>query len=152
MQDKLLREATSQWVASLDVLRSEMPASESRSLIREVFAAFLLLRWADLQDAEQEAMAAFEDRTYQPLLPEPLQWRHWVHLDHPRAVADRLQELAQYVDGLRGDAAHPVAAYLHALAEPLRRVLKVNFVYLRDFARWVADLPLGNAERAPGAT
>lgn len=141
MQDKQLREATSQWVASLDVLRSEMPASESRSLIREVFAAFLLLRWADLQDAEQEAMAAFEDRTYQPLLPEPLQWRHWVHLEHPRAIADRLQELAQYVDGLRGDAAHPLVAYLHALAEPLRRVLKVNFVYVHDFVRWVADLP-----------
>lgn len=141
MQDKQLREATSQWIASLDVLRSEMPVSESRSLIREVFAAFLLLRWADLQDAEQEAMAAFEDRTYQPLLPEPLQWRHWVRLDHPRAIADRLQELAQYVDGLRGDAAHRVAAYLHALAEPLRRVLKVNFVYLHDFVRWVADLP-----------
>lgn len=141
MQDKQLREAASQWVGALDVLRSEMPASESRSLIREVFAAFLLLRWADLQDAEQEAMAAFEDRTYQPLLPESLQWRHWVLLDHPRAIADRLQELAQYVDGLRGDAAHPVAAYLHALAEPLRRVLKVNFVYLHDFVRWVADLP-----------
>lgn len=141
MQDKQLREATSQWLASLDVLRSEMPVSESRSLIREVFAAFLLLRWADLQDAEQEAMAAFEDRTYQPLLPEPLQWRHWVRLDHPRTIADRLQELAQYVDGLRGDAAHPVAAYLHALAEPLRRVLKVNFFYLHDFVRWVAELP-----------
>lgn len=141
MQDKQLRADTSQWVAFLDVLRSEMPVSESRSLIREVFAAFLLLRWVDLQDAEQEAMAAFEDRAYQPLLPEQLQWRHWVHLEHPRAIADRLQELAQYVDGLRGDAAHPVAAYLHALAEPLRRLLKVNFAYLHDFVRWVADLP-----------
>ena len=141
VQDKQLREATSQWVAALDVLRSEMPASESRSLIREVFAAFLLLRWADLQDAEQEAMAVFEDRTYQALLPEPLQWRHWVWLDHPYAIAERLRELAHYVEGLRGDAAHPLAAYLHALAEPLRRVLRVNFAYLHDFVRWVADLP-----------
>lgn len=141
MQDKLLREATSQWVAALDVLRSEMPASESRSLIREVFAAFLLLRWADLQDAEQEAMAVFEDRTYQPLLPAPLQWRHWVRLDQPFAIAERLQDLVQHVEGLRGDAAHPVAAYLHALAVPLRRVLNVNFVYLHNFVRWVAELP-----------
>lgn len=141
MQDKQLREVTSQWVAALDVLRSEMPASESRSLIREVFAAFLLLRWADLQDAEQEAMAVFEDRTYQPLLPEPLQWRHWVRLDHPQAITERLQELARYVSVLRGDAANPVAAYLHALAEPLRLVLKVNFFYLHDFVRWMADLP-----------
>lgn len=141
MQNKQLREATSQWVAALDVLRSEMPASESRSLIRDVFAAFLLLRWADLQDAEQEAMAVFEDRTYQPLLPGPLQWRHWVGLDSPNVIASRLNELAQYVDGLRGDAAHPIASHLHALAEPLHRVLKVNFFYLHDFVRWVADLP-----------
>lgn len=141
MEDKQLREATSQWVAYLDVLRSEMPVSESRSLIREVFAAFLLLRWADMHDAEQEAMATFEGRTFHPLLPETLQWRHWVRLDHPRAITERLQELAHYVDGLRGDAANPVAAYLHALAVPLRRVLKVNFVYLQDFVRWVADLP-----------
>jgi len=141
VKDNLLREATSQWVAALDVLRSEMPASESRSLIREVFAAFLLLRWADLQDAEQEAMAVFEDRTYQPLLPVPLQWRHWVRLDQPYAISERLQDLVQHVEGLRGEAAHPVAAYLHALAVPLRRVLKVNFIYLHDFVRWVANLP-----------
>ena len=141
MQDKQLREATSQWVAALEVLSSEMPANESRSVIREVFSAFLLLRWADLQDAEQEAMAVFEDRIYLPLLPEPLQWRHWVHLDPPSAIVTRLQALAQHVEGLRADAAHPVAAYLHALAEPLRLVLKVNFFYLHDFVRWVADLP-----------
>lgn len=141
MQDKRLREATTQWVATLDVLRSEMPASESRSLIREVFAAFLLLRWADLQEAEQEAMAVFEDRPYQPLLPQALQWRHWVRLDHPQTIADRLHKLANYTEGLRGDAAHPMATYLHALADPLRRVLKVNFVYLIDLVRWVGELP-----------
>lgn len=81
-----------------------MPANESRSVIREVFSAFLLLRWADLQDAEQEAMAVFEDRIYLPLLPEPLQWRHWVHLDPPSAIVTRLQALAQHVEGLRADA------------------------------------------------
>lgn len=141
MQDKQLRDATTQWVATLDVLRNEMPAGESRSQIRGVFAAFLLLRWADLQDAEQQAMAVFEDRTYQPLLPEPLQWRHWARLEQPYAIADRLQELVRHVEGLRGDATHPVAAYLHALAEPLRRVFQVNFVYLHNFVRWVDDLP-----------
>lgn len=141
MQEKALREATSHWIAAMDVLRGEMPISESKSFIREVFAAFLLLRWTDLQDAEQEAMAAFEDRTYQPLLPEPLQWRHWARLDHPYSIAERLRELVFYVEGLRGDAAHSLAAYLHALADPLRHVLTVNFVYLIDLVRWVGELP-----------
>lgn len=141
VQDIELREATAQWVAALDVLRSEMPASESRSQIREVFAAFLLLRWTDLQDAEQEAMAVFEDRPYRPLLPEPLQWRHWVRLDHAHAITERLHELEKYVEKLRGDAENPVATYLHAVADPLRSVLKVNVFYLHDFVRWVAELP-----------
>tara|TARA_R110001599_G_scaffold127379_8_gene300763 strand:- start:31562 stop:35533 length:3972 start_codon:yes stop_codon:yes gene_type:complete len=141
VKDKQLREATSQWFVTLDELRSEMPISQSRSLVREVFAAFLLLRWADVQDAEREAVAIIEGRNHQPILPEPLQWRHWVRLDHPRAIADRLQELAQYVDGLRGDTGDPGAVYLHSLVGPLRRVLKVNFVYLHNFVLWVADLP-----------
>jgi type I restriction enzyme M protein len=141
IQENGLREATSQWVAAFDVLRSEMPVEESKGLIREAFAAFLLLRWADLQDAEQEAMAIFEDRSYQPLLPESLQWRHWATLDQPYLIAERLGLLAQHVEGLRGDAGQPLLAYLHALAAPLRRLLQVNFVYLHDFVRWVADLP-----------
>lgn len=118
-----------------------MPVSEFKSSIREIFAALLLLRWADLQDAEQEAMAAFEDRSHQPLLPQALQWRHWSQLDHPQVITDRLNELANYVTGLRGDAGHPMAAYLHALAGPLHRVLKVNFDYLRDLVHWVGEIP-----------
>jgi type I restriction enzyme M protein len=142
VQDHARRSEASHWIAGLDAaLSSARSTGQSNSLIRDVFAAFLLLRWADLQDAEQEAMAVFEDRAYQPLLPEPLQWRHWATLESPHAIAERLHELVQYVAGLRGDAAQPVAAYLHALAEPLRRVLKVNFEYLYDFVRWVADLP-----------
>ena len=141
MQEKTLVEATLQWVAALDMLRSEMPVSESRSLIREVFAAFLLLRWADRHDAEQEAMAVFEDRDYVPMLPESLLWRNIVRLDRPYAIVDRLRELTHYVEGLRGNASNPHAAYLHMLAEPLRRVLKVNFAYLYDFVHWIAALP-----------
>ncbi|WP_147473005.1 MULTISPECIES: N-6 DNA methylase [Pseudomonas] len=139
--EQLLRDTTSQWIAAMDVLRSEMPISESRSFIREVFATLLLLRWIDLQDAEQEAMAVFEGRAYQPLLPQSLQWRHWSRLDHSQAIADRLQDLTHYVERLRGDAEYPVAGYLHTLADPLRRMLKVNFVYLIDLMQWVGELP-----------
>ncbi|WP_175751380.1 N-6 DNA methylase [Burkholderia ambifaria] len=142
VQDNALREVTSQWIARLDAsFTSMLSTSEANALIREVFAAFLLLRWADLQDAEQEAMAVFEDRAYESLLPSVLQCRHWSRLDNPQTIADRLRELADYVEGLRGDARHPVAAYLHALTEPLRRILRVNFVYLIDLVHWVGELP-----------
>lgn len=145
MPTEALREAASQWAAALDVLRSEMPPEAGRSFIREAFAAFVLLRWADLHDAEQEAMAIFDERAYQPLLPAPLQWRQWSSLGHAPAMAERLHALADHVGCLRGDADHATAAYLHALAEPLRRVLRVNFVYLVDFVHWVGELPLETA-------
>lgn len=139
MVDKSLRDVAAHWVAALDSLRGRM--GESKSFIREVFAAFLLLRWTDLRDAEQEAMATFEDRSHHPLLPPALQWRHWSHLEQPESIADRLSQLAHYVTGLRGDAGHPMAAYLHALAGPLHRMLKVDFVYLLDLVRWVGEVP-----------
>jgi type I restriction enzyme M protein len=142
LQDKeSLKESTTQWVRFLDVFRSEMPSNKSRSFIREVFATFLLLRWVDSQEAEQEAMAIFEDRAYQSLLPELLQWRNIARLENPQDIAKRLHELAGYVEGLRGDAVNPVAAYLHTVAEPLRRILEVNFVYLIDIVHWVGELP-----------
>jgi len=141
VQAQQLREATSQWVAHLDVLRSEMPPSESKGLIRDVFAAFLLLRWADLQDAEQEAMAVFEDRLYQPLLPSALEWRQWSELANPQEMAERLHQLAHELRGVRSDVDHPLSAYLAILATPLQRILKINFVYLYDFVRWVSQLP-----------
>jgi type I restriction enzyme M protein len=142
VQNKSQREDVGKWVATLEAaLTSTLSSTESNSLIREIFAAFLLLRWADLQDAEQEAMAVFEDRPYQPLLPEPLQWRHWAHLDDPYAIADRLHDLTRYVRGFRGDSPPPIAAYLHALAAPLQRMLEVNFVYLHDLVHWVSELP-----------
>jgi type I restriction enzyme M protein len=140
-QARHLREATSNWVAYLDVLQSEMPFTESKGFIREVFAAFLLLRWADLQDAEQEAMAVFEDRSYLPLLPPALQWRQWSEIAAPQEMAERLQQLVREISRVRSDVDHPLSAYLAILAAPLQRILKVNFFYLQDFVRWVGELP-----------
>jgi type I restriction enzyme M protein len=39
-----------------------------------VLAAFLFLRWVDWYDTEQEAIAAFEEKKYQPALPKPVCW------------------------------------------------------------------------------
>lgn len=142
MQDKQLHEATTQWVAVLDVLRSEMPPNEASSLIREVFTVFLLLRWVDVQDTEQQIRTSFGGLPYHSLLPEHLRWRHWVRLPHPSAISERLGELRHYVSGLRDDTTSPFSRYLYALAEPLGRILKVNFTYLYDFVQWVDDLPL----------
>ena len=131
-------DATSFW-AVMDVLRSKVPLSGF--VARELLAVFLLLRWIDLQDAEQEAMAAFEDRSYPPLLPEALRWRHWARLDDPKGVSERLRDLTQYVEGLRDDEPNPLAHYLHALAGPIGGVLRECDDNLIDIVRWMDELP-----------
>jgi type I restriction enzyme M protein len=120
------------------------------ALIKELIAAFLLLRWADHAEAEQEAMATFEDRPYRPLLPDALRWRHWAQLERPNEIAQRLRQLAQHVDTLHGDATQPLSAWLHTLAAPLHQVLKLNRIDLRDLARWTNALPFetSNERRA----
>ncbi|MFZ1545936.1 MAG: N-6 DNA methylase [Candidatus Nitrotoga sp.] len=132
--DSLLDEAKS-WVAHLDGM------GLSGSLIREIFAAFLLLRWADYQEAEQEAMAAFEERSFQPVLPARLHWRNWHDLNPPKMGCLVAQELCPYLGSLRDSHEDSLSTYLHALAEPLRRVCEVNFIYLADVVLWLARQP-----------
>jgi type I restriction enzyme M protein len=41
-----------------------------------VLSAFLFLRWIDWYDTEQEAIAAFEEKDYQPFLPWQVRWNY----------------------------------------------------------------------------
>ena len=140
VQDKLLNNASKQWIA-FDALRAATPLR--KSLFLEIFVALLLLRWADHAEVEQEAIAVFEDRSYEPLLQVPLQWRHWAQLENPSEMAARLRELAQRLDSLRAGASQPVSPWLLNLGAPLRRALDgSNLVDLRDLVRWVGELPI----------
>lgn len=127
----------------MDAALAKTPLSrhEVSSLIREAVAALLLLRWFDQAEAEQEAMAVFEDRAYQPLLPEQLHWHHWHAFEQPAALADLVHKLADLLERNEADAAKAGAPWLRRLAAPLRRLLKVDPVYLRDLLQWIAALP-----------
>ncbi len=136
IQDERLDESARRWTGVFGAYG--LP----KGLIREISAAFLLLRWADHAEAEEEAMAVFEERSYKPLLPTPLQWRHWTQLEDPFEMVERLHELAQRLDALRGDASQPISTWLHILAAPLRRLLEAKFVDLHKLLQWVSELPL----------
>lgn len=135
MKQESLRDAAKSWAGTLDGM------GLSGSLIREIFSTFLLLRWADHQEAEQEAMAAFEERGFRSILPTRLHWRHWHDLNPPEMSRLMTQELCPCLDHLRDSRDNPLSTYLHALAEPLRRICEVNFVYLADVVRWLAQQP-----------
>lgn len=135
MEDKEFHEYAVQWASAFDAY--DLPAE----VIREVYACFLLLRWADYVDAEQEAMATFEDRPYTPILPHHLGWKAWSGLEKPHELVARLCDLAEHLLTVRGDAAHPMSAYLSALATPLDRILKTATGHVADFVSWIGELP-----------
>ncbi len=137
-----LRESCKQQVRALEAaLTSELSNHESNALIREAVAALLLLRWYDQAEAEQEAMAVFEDRAYRPLLPAPLQWRHWHALEQPAALSERVLALAEQLESRELDAAQAGAPWLRRLAAPLRRLVRVNPLHWFGLLQWIADLP-----------
>ena len=135
MPPDTFRDEAKKWVANLDGL------GLSGSLIREIFSTFLLLRWADHQEAEQEAMASFEDRSFSPVLPSRMHWRYWHDLNPLEMYRFVSQELCSALDSLQGLRHNALSTYLHMLAEPLRRIAEVNFVYLTDVVRWLALQP-----------
>jgi type I restriction enzyme M protein len=125
-----------------DALRAALPHNQSNALIRETLAALLLLRWIDYAEIEQEAMAVFEVRQHQPLVPRALQWRGWALLQQPNDIAQRLREVVRWLEDSRADRQHPLSAWLQRLASPLRRTLEVvDFVYMHDLVHWVGELP-----------
>lgn len=137
-----LRENCKQLVSALDAaLTSELSRHEANALIREAVAALLLLRWFDQAEAEQGAMAVFEDRAYRPLLTAELQWRHWHTLEQPAVLSDRVQALAEHLEHQELDAAQVGSPWLRRLAAPLRRLLKVNPFHWLDLLHWIAELP-----------
>lgn len=132
MQEKILHETTAKWTAGLNAY------GLTKSMIREIFATFLLLRMVD----RAENMEVFEDRSPLSQLPDALQWHHWSQLSVPHQISERLSSLARHLGSLHRDSAYPESIWLPVLAEPLQRILEVNFVYLQDLVHWIDKLPL----------
>jgi type I restriction enzyme M protein len=61
-------------------------------------AALIILRWADRQETEEEAIAEFEDRYFQRALPPHLSWSHLKTLP-PEELRHRLNESLQSARG-----------------------------------------------------
>jgi type I restriction enzyme M protein len=114
----------------------------SGSHLRDLFTVAVLLRWADYQEAEEEAMAEFEDRQWHSVLPPRLRWRIWFRLPAPELGRILFDELPAYLTGLRSRSETALAAYLSALSEPLQHVATTNIGVVCDVVHWVGDQPL----------
>jgi len=121
----------------LDHLRDELPAHD----VPVTLAALLYLRWADFQEAEQEAIAAFDEADYDPVLPAALHWRSWYDLpphDLPELFSDRL---APALERLNNSRHNPLATHLHRIASAVKDLGRLSPHALEALIHWLAQQP-----------
>lgn len=116
---------------------SSLPSSE----MAVTLAALIYLRWADFQEAEQEAIAAFDDTDYRPILPSSLHWRSW-HLMPPDELqtffTERLPDVLERLNNFRHIS---LATHLHRIASAVRNVGRLSPQALDWLIHWLADQP-----------
>lgn len=108
-------------------------------LLPVTLAALIYLRWADFYEAEQEAIAAFDDTDYRPTLPSSLHWRSW-HLlppiDLKRFFSDRLPHA---LDQLKNSRHISLATHLHRIASAVKNLGQLTPRALDALIHWLAD-------------
>lgn len=111
-----------------------------KSDIGLTLAALLFLRWADFEDAEREAIAAFEDLNYEPALPAKFHWRSWCDFSSER-LADVFGELPFVLGNLVNRRDDPLATQLSRAASGLEPLQVLDGESLLILVRWLANQP-----------
>jgi len=123
----------------LDRLRADLPLSSQEFI--QGLAALIFLRWADFQEAELEAMAAFDDSDYEPVFPVSLHWRTWHQLPPEELLTFLARELPRVLSGLNNSRHNPLATQLHLMAGPLLKLAELPAPSLAFLIQWLADQP-----------
>jgi type I restriction enzyme M protein len=104
-------------------------------------AALIYLRWADFQESEEEAFAAFEGDDYNPVLPVSLHWRTW-HMDKPKDLQGLFAEkLPIVLKGLNNSRQNSLATHLHRIAPAVQLLGRLSPSSLDVMIRWLAEQP-----------
>ncbi|MFP4237383.1 MAG: N-6 DNA methylase [Desulfonatronovibrio sp.] len=114
------------------LLRSDLPV---------ILAALIFLRWVDFQDAEQEAMAAFDEVDYSPVLPGSCHWRSW-HAFSPEKMQDFFQDqLLSRLKNLSNSHHHTLTAYLGRIFPAIQKISELPPLSWTPLVGWLADQP-----------
>lgn len=104
-------------------------------------AALIYLRWADFQEAECEAIAAFDETEYRPVLPASLHWRSWCAMPSLRLRLLLSDSLPDMLQALGNDRHNSLATQLHRMAEPIKKLGKFSPQSLLVLVDWLAAQP-----------
>jgi type I restriction enzyme M protein len=102
-------------------------------------AGLLLLRWAAFMEAETEAVSAFNDTPFVPILPESLRQASWATAhDLTHRLKNALPEIGQRQDGTTD-------RYVAAAAMSVLHCVERNEEAFASMAEWVAGLAFDSA-------
>ncbi len=104
-------------------------------------AALIYLRWVDFQDAEMEAIAAFDDTEYKPVLPSGLHWRTWYALPPEQLQGFFGEQLWPILQRLKNHRTNNLATHLHRIAPAVKNLAGLEPGHLESIIRWLADQP-----------
>jgi len=121
----------------LEHLRGELPPHD----IVVALAALIYLRWADFQEAEQEAIAAFDDVDYKAVLPSSLHWRSWHLLPRDELQGFFADRLSHTLEQLNNSRHISLATHLHRTASIVKSLGQLSPRSLDTIIRWLADQP-----------
>lgn len=117
--------------------KSSLPSNE----MAVTLAALIYLRWADFQEAEQEAIAAFDDTDYKPILPSSLHWRAWHLLPSNELQELFTKHLPDVLQRLNNSRHISLATHLHRIATAVKNIGRLSPQTLESLIHWLADQP-----------
>lgn len=113
-----------------------MPAHE----IGVALAALIFLRWADFEEAQREAIAAFDDVNYEPVLASRYHWRSWYAFD-ANGLADTFGELPFVLGNFVNRRDDSFATQLNRVASGIEPLQILDGKILHQLVGWLAAQP-----------
>jgi|TARA_R110000868_G_scaffold409926_4_gene696576 type I restriction enzyme M protein len=123
----------------LDRVRANSPISNSEFGV--ALAALIFLRWADFEEAEREAIAAFDDVDYEPVLSTKFHWRSWCNVQNPGELEHIFRELPSALDRFANSRHDAMATQLHRVAPAVEKLSRFPADTLAHLIHWLADQP-----------
>jgi len=135
---KMTEETSQSQIKSVfDNLTSKLPGRN----IAPVLATLIYLRWVDFQEAELEAISAFDGTDHEPVLPTELHWRIWHGLPVEHLQEFFGEQLSPALERLNNSLHNKLATHLHRIAPSVKKLQSLEPIFLGEIIHWLADQP-----------
>ena len=127
--------------SAIQHLTDALLGQQSSHDITLALAILIYLRWADFQEAELDAIAAFDDTTYEPVLPASLHWQSWHHMGPDKLYHVLLERLYPALGQLGNSRHNLLATHLHRLAGTMETLANLQVQTLVALVEWLSEQP-----------